>query len=568
MKFNDIDTRTHLRLILSLIVFGFFLLMFGNHAVSLTHPDEVFYTQTAKEMIQYKSWMTPYMFDNPQFEKPIFFYWLLIAAFKWFGVNAFAARFWPAFFGILGGVVTYGIAFMLFRNKKTAWLSGFILYTSLLYLVLSRAVLTDMVFSVWVTLALGAFYFGYVQPQKKDLAILLCFMFSGIAVLTKGILGFAFPFTVITIFLFYKKDFSYFKSWATLAGIIVFSAIAIPWHLLMIKLYGHRFTDEYFTNVHIRRILEAEHAKSNTWYFYLFTIFAGMFPWSLFLISMIYRMIRKPADFIQTSNRSNESPDAQDGMMFLVIWIISVFLIMQSAQSKLASYILPTFPPIATMTGYYLSWMLENAAHVSMAKQIRFISYALSIALVILSAAFFVVSHIYREMVIQMSAVYIPGLLALGCGIALFVAARRKEYFNAVVSIGSISFIIVLALLFGHVSAEPWVSCKGISEILKKIDHSDSTILSSKFFLRGVRFYTDRKTAVIDINGEGFFSPHPVPFLNTDEKVLQFLSTQSTTYCVLKKSNVTDVQRIAQQKFSIDQLDHIGDKYIVRIKKY
>ena len=566
MKPDWINTASHFKLIGLLVVLGFFLLMFGNDLVSLTHPDEVFYTQTAKEMIQYKSWMTPYIFDHPQFEKPILFYWLLVLAIKCFGLTAFAARFWPAFFGILGGVVTYAIAFMLFRKKETALLSCFVLYTSVIYLVLSRAVLTDMVFSVWIVLSLAFFYYGYFQPQRRGGAILWCFVFSGLAVLTKGILGFVFPFTVICIYLFYKKDFSYFKNWMTLAGIILFGCLVIPWHALMVKLYGHRFIDEYLFNVHIRRILEAEHAKSNTWHFYLFTIFAGMFPWSFFLIPIVYLMFQRPADFIRSSQLAKGSSDHKEGLMFLLIWIVAVYLIVQSAQSKLASYILPAFPAIAIMLGYYFSQILERTENLFVVKSTRAISYGLCALLVIGALASLILAQRYHDLVDQMGVIYLFGGLAVGVAVVLFSLIKRREYFGTILCIGSIALIMVMTLICGHTMAEPWVSCKRISDRLKKTDHSDSTILTSKFYLRGVRFFTDRKTAVMDINGEGFFSPHPVPFLNTDEKVLDFLSTQPVTYCILKKSNVTDLKLIVQKRFFIEQLDQIGDKYIVRVK--
>lgn len=81
--------------ILILIILSYFFFMLGNGMISLTGPDEVFYAQTAKEMIQHNSWMTPYLFNQPQFEKPIFLYWLLRIAFMLFGISSFAARFFP-----------------------------------------------------------------------------------------------------------------------------------------------------------------------------------------------------------------------------------------------------------------------------------------------------------------------------------------------------------------------------------------------------------------------------------------------------------------------------------------
>ncbi len=109
---------SHKKLILILIFFSYFCHMFGNGRVALSHPDEVFYAQTAKEMLVHHSWLTPYIFDQPQFEKPFLFYWLLAVARKFCGDSPFVARFWPAFFGMLGVVVTYLMAWMLIANKR------------------------------------------------------------------------------------------------------------------------------------------------------------------------------------------------------------------------------------------------------------------------------------------------------------------------------------------------------------------------------------------------------------------------------------------------------------------
>ena len=558
---NDlIDRLSHWKLIGFLFIVSFFVLMFGNEMVSLTHPDEVFYAQTAKEMIHHHSWMTPYIFDTPQFEKPVLFYWLLIAAFKCFGVSAFAARFWPAIFGMLGVIVTYWIAFMFFQNKKTALFSGIVLCTSLIYLILSRAVLTDMVFSIWITVALAFFVYGYLQREKRDAAIVSFFVFCALAVLTKGLLGIVFPCGVVLAFLSVQKEWNYFKSWGTLAGIILFALIAVPWHAVMLKLYENRFVDEYWFNDHLRRVLEAEHAKSNTWYFYLFTLFTGMFPWSFFLIPAVYVISKKIP--------SGNSLQDYTGLKFLLIWIATVYVIVQSAQSKLASYILPAFPAMAIMLGYYFTQILEGAGSFYTLKAMRIISYGIAGLLGVSSIGSLIFARKHMELIPHPQPVYIFVGLALVCAFIIVQLTKRRQYIKTIFSIGCIPMVLVIFLMAGHTYAEPWVSCKTITEAFIRIDPTDhSVILSSKFYLRGVRFYTDRKTAVLDINGEGFFSPHPVPFLNTDEKVLQFLKTQPVTYCILKKSNVEDVKRIAYQDFNVEYFDPIADKYILKITR-
>ena len=60
----------------------------GLNAFPLSDPDEVFYAQTAREMLERHSVLTPLMFGQPQFEKPPLTYWCLMASFKVFGRDA------------------------------------------------------------------------------------------------------------------------------------------------------------------------------------------------------------------------------------------------------------------------------------------------------------------------------------------------------------------------------------------------------------------------------------------------------------------------------------------------
>ncbi|MBF0569844.1 MAG: hypothetical protein HQL18_03620 [Candidatus Omnitrophica bacterium] len=61
--------KVNFRSIIVLLALSYVFFMLGNGIVSMTHPDEVFYAQTAREMAAHQTWTTPILFDNPQFEK-------------------------------------------------------------------------------------------------------------------------------------------------------------------------------------------------------------------------------------------------------------------------------------------------------------------------------------------------------------------------------------------------------------------------------------------------------------------------------------------------------------------
>lgn len=92
----------------------------ANHLLVITDPVESNYALTAKEMLASGDYFSPRIFGNYWYDKPIFFYWELIAAFKLFGISNFAARFFPALFGVAGILLAYAFTARLY-DKKTGF---------------------------------------------------------------------------------------------------------------------------------------------------------------------------------------------------------------------------------------------------------------------------------------------------------------------------------------------------------------------------------------------------------------------------------------------------------------
>jgi len=547
----------HGKLVLILIVLAYFMLMFGNNIVSLTHPDEVFYAQTAKEMVARNSWLTPMIFDAVQFEKPILFYFLSAVLIKIFGISPFIARFWPAFFGIVGVGVVYWISWMLFRNKRQSFLSGLILSTCFIYVALSRAVLTDMTFSILIAISLGFFCLAYLYPDCRSKGLIGWMGFAGLAVLTKGLLGLSFTLTPVILFLIYKKDFSVLKHPSRWIAFFIFALIAVPWHVLMYQQQGQWFIDEYWHNVHVRRIFESEHPRIDTWYFYFEVMLGGTMPWSFFLFPAIKTIFKN----------IKEKAAGYDKVWFLIFWIITVYLYTQVAHCKLASYIFPMFPAIAMILGYYIENVLQQSERQEDPKGLKICGYIMLVFMIVVIMGGYIAAQKYSHIVINMVPIYVTMAIAFLTGLLIFIFNQKKKYFHMVISYTGVTIGLFTMLFLARPYIEPWVSCKGISEVFKKIDTSDTTVLASKFYVRGVRFYTDRKMAVIDINGKGFWSPHKIPFLNSDQKVLDFLDSQPFTFAVVKEGNVEDLERIAKGRYRIEEFDGIGGKYILRLEK-
>lgn len=129
------------RLLNIFLVCTILVLYFGSlTVVNLTDPDEVFYSMTAQEMIEHNSFLTPFIFDQPQFEKPPLFYWGLMASFKMFGVHTFTARLVPVMCGLFGLLTTFLFCRRVF-SERIAYFVTLMLSASVLYLGMSKAFL-------------------------------------------------------------------------------------------------------------------------------------------------------------------------------------------------------------------------------------------------------------------------------------------------------------------------------------------------------------------------------------------------------------------------------------------
>ena len=526
------------------------LFFFGNNFLHLSDPDEVFYSLTAKEMIKHNQWFTPYIFNQPQFEKPILTFLLIKTAFLSFGQTPFAARFFPAVFATFGVFAVYILGLIGFANERRAFLAALVLATSAFYLGMGKTVFTDMIFAVLILYSLLSFYLAFSNPIYKRTGLLAFYSFAALAVLAKGPLGFFIPMGIVTAFLLYQRQWSFLKTPWTALGFLLCLFIALPWYGYSFVQYGQAFVYEFFYNDHWRRVIEAEHKGNDHWFFYPVTMVAGLFPWSLFLVAAavdLYKRLKwsvKPFEY------------------FLLSWILVVFVVFQFAHSKLASYILPMFPALALLTAHFIDEKLEELRY----EILKNLSYVLIGFLTILGIAVVAAYKAYKGYVPSILPAYwlSASLLAIS-GISLILLFKERVY-QAIILLSFSLLPILLTAFMITSSIEPHVSMYEACCYVPSAAMHKTTILVAKPYSRGVRYHTGQDVAVMDLNGQNYFSPHPVPILNTPEKLLIFLKSQPYTFAILRKSSYEDLNKNYAQQFHIDILKITGRNYVLKIK--
>ncbi len=127
--------------------------------------DEVKNAQCAREMLQRGDLIVPTFNGELRVDKPPLHYFFMMASYKIFGVNEFAARFFSVIMGLLTILVTYKFTKRLF-NPFAAFCACLVLATSTQFLFEFRLSVPDPYLIFFITLALFQvilnLYFDYL----------------------------------------------------------------------------------------------------------------------------------------------------------------------------------------------------------------------------------------------------------------------------------------------------------------------------------------------------------------------------------------------------------------------
>ena len=318
------------------------LFFFGNWLIPVTDPTECCYTLTAKEMLEAGDYFSPRIYGDYWYDKPIFFYWELIAAYKVFGVNEFASRFFPAVFSTLGVFLTYYFGSKIY-NRKTGFFAAVILATSLEYWYIAHAIITDATLFCCMSITLMTFFLGYRVKNYK--LYYLSYIFSGVAILTKGPIGFFLPGLIILIFFAVQKDLKHLLEMNLLKGTAITFLIAAIWFLPMYLMHGSVFLENFLGVHNFLRATVSEHPETNVFYYYTVIFLIGCLPYNLPVLFGLGKKFLREKNF----------PTLKLEQKFLLIWALTVFAVFQSFATKYVTYTFPYMMPIAILfAGFFI----------------------------------------------------------------------------------------------------------------------------------------------------------------------------------------------------------------------
>ena len=337
----------------------FICLFSGLGAVGLLGPDEPRYAWIARAMAETGDWVTPRLYGQPWFEKPVLYYWAAAVGFRLNLPAEWVARL-PSAIAALAAALTIGWlgwkhygAEEGFR-KSPAFLAPLVFSTSVAAIGFSRAATPDMLFSAFIALAMASVsrvFWGRgalrvtadavpTSQGHEKLALASFGMFLGLAVLAKGPAALILAGGAIGLWAIatsqWRRVFQLFHPIA----IGSFCLVALPWYILCaarnpdfihVFIFQHNF-ERYLTPVFQHR--------QPVWFFVWITLLA-MLPWTVFLSSAGHEGLR-----VWREKSWTDSPG-----FFYACWAIFPIIFFSLSQSKLPGYILPAIAPLALLCG-------------------------------------------------------------------------------------------------------------------------------------------------------------------------------------------------------------------------
>jgi len=190
-----------------------------------------------------------------------------------------------------------------------------------------------MLFTFFITLAFVALW--ELSKNEKKSFKWLPGIAIGLAVMTKGPLGWAFP--LLALFIFSRVNKSFFIPWAYILFIPL--GLAGVWLLLGLMDGGDSFSKMIYQET-IGRITGSEviHIHPKPFYYYLPQILGGMAPWSLFLPFAIWH--------------GRNYPDTS--WKFCAIAFASLFIFLSLFPGKRGDYLLPLYPMATIIIAVFL----------------------------------------------------------------------------------------------------------------------------------------------------------------------------------------------------------------------
>jgi len=462
----------------------------------LMEPDEGRYSGIPAEMIATGDYITPHLKGVVYFEKPPLCYWAVALSFHLFGENEFASRL-PAALCAWGLILLVWRMGLYFHDRRTGLYAAAILTTCLFHAIIGRINILDMPLAFFVCTALWAGFRYFAGEGYRKRWLYLFFFVSGLAFLTKGLIGIVFPAGCLGLWLVLSGRWRDIRRFFSPAGIALFLLVALPW-LILVQERNPDFFRFFFIQEQFLRYTTKFHQRYEPLWFFLPILVAGIIPWLGFLPAVLGGFRRKWAEAFGGEEKR-----------FLLSWFGFILVFFSLSDSKLVPYITPLFPPLVVFLGHLFRIAEEEPARAGWKVRLPVILQSL-----ILGAALFVPAFLKEH---GMPPVEWMVWIAPPLVLVILLAVLPDRLHQGARPAWFLGIYLVSALLFFSLAfpagrfLTPYKSAWPVVQAIPKYLPAGHKLYQYRINLYGLDFYTGMRTPVVDEVGELFYGALKMP---------------------------------------------------------
>ncbi len=477
-------------------------------AIGLVGPDEPRYAWIARAMATSGDWVTPRLYGQPWFEKPVLYYWAAAIGFSAHLPAEWAARLPSAFAALVAAIAIGWLGWKFYGTESSPFASPFLIAplifsTSVAAIGFARAAGPDMLFSAALTVAMasgaivlsrrGAMGSGNDNPASTSpsdhFALALFGASLGLAVLAKGPAGVLLAAGAIGIWVLATSRWRDALRLAHPVAIAIFCVVALPWYVvcalrnpdfLRVFIFQHNF-ERYLTPMFQHR--------QPFWYFFPILLL-GLLPWTACLWPAFEEGLQ-----LWRQNSWSRSPG-----FFVACWAIFPFLFFSFSQSKLPGYILPAIPALCLLIAVGLRRRASGLKpQATIAESARYILMAMGVTWIVmaLSAVHWVNRVPAAARDVSGTTILHISILAVAGGIGIVVLAFLRNRGALLFSFFMAALCVELAGARVLPALDPFISARFHGELLRNHRYPNRvfTFHLTRSWQYGLNFYLGHEVA-------------------------------------------------------------------------
>lgn len=326
----------------------------------LLDDADTVHAEAAREMVLRHDWVTLYANGLRYLEKAPLMYWGVAAGFRWLGVTDWAARL-PLVLAMLALLlVTYSVGRRTY-GEAGGFCSALVLGTAVGPYIYTRFLIPDILVGLWLTLGFAFFLRTLEEDPPSRWACWGLAASAALNVLTKGLIGLAFPIGTIILYLLITGNLRHLLRLRLVSSVAVFLAIAAPWHVMAALRNPDQgpvrgFLWFYFVNEHFLRYLNKrvprDYDTVPLLLFWLLTV-VWLVPWAAFLPQALSQVPRRWSEL-----RAHLDAKQRANLLFAVWGLLIVAFFSFSTRQEY--YTIPALPALALLIGGWLGREIEN----------------------------------------------------------------------------------------------------------------------------------------------------------------------------------------------------------------